>query len=130
MVITGTVHVETLHEPGTWRELRAFARFLELQPPPPVLGPTLPLLSSGGRADFSLLIPFWKDQDRAEVIHRGEGVVDLKNPIAPTLCPKSVLGLRKHGLLGWSPHSLNQGGGAMCPPCPLMQTGHPENRTV
>ena len=73
MVITDTVHVETLRKPGTGRELRAIA------PSPGVcttLWPTFPLVSSGERADFSLLNPFWKDQDRAEVIHRGEGVVD------------------------------------------------------
>ena len=83
--------------------------------------------------DFSLLNPFWKDQDRAEVIHRGEGGVDLKNPIAPTLCPSSVSGLSKCGFLGWSPHSLTQGGGwggAMCPPCPLVQPGHPGTHAV
>ena len=49
---------------------------LEFAPSPTTLWPTLPLVSSGERADFSLLNPFWKDQDRAEVIHRGEGVVD------------------------------------------------------
>ena len=111
MVITDTVHVETLHEPGTWRKLRAIARFLEFAPPPTAPWPTLPLLSSGGWMDFSLLNPFWKDQDRAEVIRRGEGGVDLKNPIAPTLCPSSVSGLSKCGFLGRSPHSLTQGGG-------------------
>ena len=72
-------------------------------------------MSSGGREDFSLLNPFWKDQDRAEVIHRGEGVVNLKNPIASTLCRSSVLGLSKRGFLGRSPASLTQGwGGVLC----------------
>ena len=48
---------------------------LELAPSaPPIPWPTLPLVSSGEWADFSLLNPFWKDQDRAEGIHRGEGV--------------------------------------------------------
>ena len=82
-----------------------------LHPPPPAPWPTPPLVSSCGWADFSLLNPFWKDQDRAEVIHRGEDVVDLKNTIASTLCRSSVLGLSKCGFLGRSPASLTQGGG-------------------
>ena len=35
MVITDTIHVETLHKPGTWRELRSVARFLEFAPSTP-----------------------------------------------------------------------------------------------
>ena len=49
------------------------------------------------------------------VIHRGEGVVNLKNPIASTLCRSSVLGLSKRGFLGRSPASLTQGWeGVLC----------------
>ena len=79
--------------------------------------------------DFSLLTPFWKDQDRAEVIHREEGGVDLKNPIAPTQCPSSLSGLSKCGFLGRSLHSLTQGGGwgwlcvLLVPSCSLATRG-------
>ena len=89
------------HFPESW----------DLHPPPTSLWPTLPLLSSGGWAHFSLLNPFWKDQATAEVIHRGEAVVDLKNPTASTLCHSSVLGLSKRGFLVLSPpsHTLGEG---------------------
>ena len=97
-----------------------------LHPLPPARWPTLPLVSSGDQADFSLLNPFWKDQDRAEVIHRGEGAVDLKNAIASTLCWSSVLGLSKRGFLGWSPASVAQGGqlcAHLVPTCSLVTPG-------
>ena len=121
-------HVETLHKPGTGRELRAIAPSPGVRilcPPPP--WPTLPLLSSRGRADFSLLNPFRKDQARAEVIHRGEGVIDLKNATAPTLVWSSVLGLSKRGFLVLSPPSLTQGGGGFVPTLSPRAAWSPQN---
>ena len=70
------VHVETLHKPGTRRELRAVAPSPGVLTLPTAPWPTLPLVSSGDWVNFSLLNPFWKDQARAEVIHRGEGVIN------------------------------------------------------
>ena len=53
-------------------------------------------------------------------------MVDLKNKIAPTLCPSSVPGLSKRGFLVLSPPSLTQGGG-LCvhfvPSCILVTLG-------
>ena len=126
MVITDTVHVEILHKPGTWRELRAIAPSPGVRTLPTARWPTLSLVSSCDWVDFSLLNPFWKDQARAEIIHREEGMVDLKNPTASTLCRSSVLGLSKRGFLGRSPPSLTQGVGLcvhLVPSCSLATLG-------